>query len=69
MIYTYQYNGYDVIEVYKQEEKGTIRLIALNQPEKQNSDKFELENDKLLLSSIQNSGPAGKLLKLNTGNT
>ncbi|MFZ4931098.1 hypothetical protein [Chryseobacterium sp. Mn2064] len=48
LIYTYQYRGHDIIDIYMQEEKGIIRLVALNNPEKQNSDKFELENDKLL---------------------
>ena len=48
LIYTYQYNGHDVMDVYRQTEKGIVRLIALNNPEKQNSDKFKLENNKLL---------------------
>ncbi len=47
LIYSYRYNGHDIIEVYKQEEKGVIRLISLNDPGKQNVDKFRLENEKL----------------------
>lgn len=47
LLYQYQYNGHDIIEVYKQTEKGVVRWIALNDPGKQNADKFKLENDKL----------------------
>lgn len=47
LLYHYQHNGHDIIEVYKQEEKGVVRLMALNNPKKQNADKFKLENDKL----------------------
>ncbi len=56
LLYQYQYNGHDIIEVYKQTEKGVVRWIALNDPGKQNADKFKLENDKLFLILILTCG-------------
>ncbi|MEE6129797.1 hypothetical protein V2E39_20535 [Chryseobacterium arthrosphaerae] len=47
LLYRCQYNGHDIIEVYKQTEGGVVRWIAINDPGKQNTDKFKLENDKL----------------------
>lgn len=47
LLYHYQYNGHDILDVYKQEKKGVVRFIAINNPVKQTVDKFRLENDKL----------------------
>lgn len=47
LLYRYQYNGHDILDIYKKDEKGVVRFIAINNPGKQTADKFKLENDKL----------------------
>lgn len=45
--FIYQHKGYDVMEIYIQEEKGILRFISINNPAKQSVDKFKLENNKI----------------------
>lgn len=45
LLYTYEYKGYYIMEFYRQEEKGVVRFISLNNSAKQSVDKFRLENN------------------------
>lgn len=45
--YIYRYKEYEVMEVYKQQEKGVIRFISINNSVNQPVDKFRLENNKV----------------------
>jgi hypothetical protein len=47
LLYTYKYKDYYVMEFYRQEEKGIIRFISVNNSAKQSVDKFRLENNKV----------------------
>ncbi|KMQ58495.1 hypothetical protein ACM46_22620 [Chryseobacterium angstadtii] len=47
LVYAYEYNGYSIMECYRQQEKGVIRFISINNSAKQPVDKFRLENSKL----------------------
>ncbi|KMQ60520.1 hypothetical protein ACM40_12135 [Chryseobacterium sp. BLS98] len=47
LLYGYEYNGYYIIEVYRQTEKGVVRFISINNSAKQTVEKFRLENTKL----------------------
>lgn len=45
LLYTYEYKGYYIMEFYRQQEKGVVRFISLNNSAKQSVDKFRLENN------------------------
>ena len=45
LLYTYEYKGYYIMEFYRQQEKGVIRFIAVNNSAKQAVEKFRLENN------------------------
>lgn len=44
LLYTYQYKSFYIMDWYKQEEKGVVRFISVNNSAKQSVDKFRLEN-------------------------
>ncbi|NML70748.1 hypothetical protein HHL23_13225 [Chryseobacterium sp. RP-3-3] len=45
LLYVYEYKGYYVMEFYRQEEKGIVRFISINNSAKQSVDKCRLENN------------------------
>ena len=47
LLYAYEYNGYYIIEVFRQTEKGVVRFISINNSAKQTVEKFRKENTKL----------------------
>ncbi|KXH79544.1 hypothetical protein [Chryseobacterium kwangjuense] len=47
LLYTYQYKSFYIMDWYKQEEKGVVRFISVNNSAKQSVDKFRLENTNL----------------------
>jgi len=47
LLYAYEYNGYYIIEVFRETEKGVVRFISINNSSKQAVEKFRQENTKL----------------------
>ncbi|WP_223606940.1 hypothetical protein [Chryseobacterium sp. OSA05B] len=45
LLYTYEYKGYYIMECYRQQEKGVVRFISVNNSAKQAVEKFRLENN------------------------
>ncbi|SHG70696.1 hypothetical protein [Chryseobacterium sp. OV279] len=45
LLYTYEYKGYYIMEFYRQQEKGVVRFISVNNSAKQAVEKFRLENN------------------------
>lgn len=45
LLYTYEYKGYYIMEFYRQQEKGVVRFISVNNSAKQTVEKFRLENN------------------------
>ncbi|WP_080778190.1 hypothetical protein [Chryseobacterium phocaeense] len=44
LLYTCQYKSFYIMDWYKEEEKGVVRFISVNNSAKQSVDKFRLEN-------------------------
>ncbi|PIF44480.1 hypothetical protein CLU96_1455 [Chryseobacterium sp. 52] len=44
LLYAYEYKGFYIMEVFRQEEKGVLRFISINNSAKQSVDKFRQEN-------------------------
>lgn len=45
LLYAYDYKGYYIMEFYRQQEKGVVRFISVNNSAKQSIEKFRLENN------------------------
>lgn len=58
LLYSYEYNGYYIMEIYRQTEKGVVRFISVNNSAKQTIEKFRQENIGLFFDI--NSGLLGQ---------
>ncbi|WP_419868685.1 hypothetical protein [Chryseobacterium sp. CT-SW4] len=47
ILYEYSYKGYNIIDIYQQQDNGILRFISVNNSKNQDIKKFNLENNNL----------------------